>query len=62
VTYPEDFAKAEAMLTTDTYIATGTGFDVHRFTEGDIMWLCGVPIECGFSNMSMSRSSAKNPK
>ena len=58
VTYPEDFAKAEAMLTTDTYIATGTGFDVHRFTEGDIMWLCGVPIECGFTLLGHSDADA----
>lgn len=54
VTYPEDFAKAEAMLTTDTYTATGTGFDVHRFTDGDVMWLCGVPIECGFTLLGHS--------
>ena len=58
VTYPEDFAKAEAMITTDTYIATGTGFDVHRFTEGDVMWLCGVPIECGFTLLGHSDADA----
>lgn len=23
---------------------TGTGFDVHRFTEGDHVWLCGVKV------------------
>ena len=58
VTYPEDFAKADTMLTPknniDTYIATGTGFDVHRFTDGDVMWLCGVPIECGFTLLGHS--------
>ena len=54
VTYPEDFAKAETMLMTETYIATGTGFDVHRFTEGDVLWLCGVPIECGFTLLGHS--------
>jgi 2-C-methyl-D-erythritol 4-phosphate cytidylyltransferase/2-C-methyl-D-erythritol 2,4-cyclodiphosphate synthase len=58
VTYPEDFAKAEAMLTTETYTATGTGFDVHRFTEGDVMWLCGVPIECGFTLLGHSDADA----
>lgn len=58
VTYPEDFAKAEAMLATDTYIATGTGFDVHRFTSGDVMWLCGVPIECGFTLLGHSDADA----
>jgi len=58
VTYPEDFAKAEAMLTTETYTATGTGFDVHRFTDGDVMWLCGVPIECGFTLLGHSDADA----
>ena len=58
VTYPEDFAKAEAMLTTETYIATGTGFDVHRFTKGDMLWLCGVPIECGYTLLGHSDADA----
>ena len=58
VTYPEDFAKAKAMLTTETYTATGTGFDVHRFTEGDVLWLCGVPIECGFTLLGHSDADA----
>jgi len=63
VTYPEDFAKAEAMLTTDTYTAStytavGTGFDVHRFTDGDVLWLCGVPIECGFTLLGHSDADA----
>jgi len=51
---PQGFHFDKAMLTTDTYIATGTGFDVHRFTVGDIMWLCGVPIECGFTLLGHS--------
>jgi 2-C-methyl-D-erythritol 4-phosphate cytidylyltransferase/2-C-methyl-D-erythritol 2,4-cyclodiphosphate synthase len=25
-------------------VRTGTGFDVHRFTEGDGVWLCGIRI------------------
>ncbi len=58
VTYPEDFAKAEAMLKTETYIATGTGFDVHRFADGDVMWLCGVPIDCGFTLLGHSDADA----
>ena len=58
VTYPEDFAKAETMLITETYIATGTGFDVHRFTEGDVLWLCGVPIKCGFTLLGHSDADA----
>jgi len=58
VTYPEDFAKAETMLATETYIATGTGFDVHRFTKGDVMWLCGIPIECGLTLLGHSDADA----
>ena len=58
VTYPSDFAKANAMLKTETYTATGTGFDVHRFTEGDVLWLCGVPIECGFTLLGHSDADA----
>jgi 2-C-methyl-D-erythritol 4-phosphate cytidylyltransferase/2-C-methyl-D-erythritol 2,4-cyclodiphosphate synthase len=58
VTYPEDFAKAEAMLNTETYIATGSGFDVHRYAEGDILWLCGVPIECGYTLLGHSDADA----
>lgn len=52
LTYPEDFTRAELTLeretmpkTDDRYFATGTGFDVHQFTAGDTMWLCGVPIK-----------------
>lgn len=48
VTYPSDFDKAEQVMTksnNDThYIATGSGFDVHRFEAGDSLWLCGVEI------------------
>ncbi|MEO0728969.1 MAG: bifunctional 2-C-methyl-D-erythritol 4-phosphate cytidylyltransferase/2-C-methyl-D-erythritol 2,4-cyclodiphosphate synthase [Pseudomonadota bacterium] len=25
-------------------VRTGTGFDVHRFAEGDAVWLCGVSV------------------
>lgn len=27
---------------------TGTGFDVHRRTEGDHVWLCGVSVPASF--------------
>ena len=37
------------MISLDDYIATGNGFDVHRLTTGDKVWLCGVPIKCEFS-------------
>ena len=49
VTYKGDMEKAERMLGQDKYIATGTGFDVHRFEPGDTMWLCGVEIPAGMS-------------
>lgn len=45
VTHEEDFNKAEAMLTPAlTDVRTGTGFDVHRFEDGDSVWLGGVQI------------------
>ncbi len=53
LTYAADFERAERELTA-TYTATGTGFDVHRFTKGDVLWLCGVPIECGYSLLGHS--------
>ena len=59
VTYPEDFAKAERMKD-QSYIATGSGFDVHQF-ENDPdtpLWLCGVPIECGYTLKGHSDADA----
>jgi len=58
LTYPEDFAKAEQMMQTDSYIATGSGFDVHQFEAGNPLWLCGVPIECGFTLKGHSDADA----
>ncbi len=49
ITFPEDLEKARQMLGNGTYIATGTGFDVHRTEPGDLLWLCGVAIEAGFA-------------
>jgi len=59
VTYPEDFAKAANMIN-DSYIATGSGFDVHQFDRetSDPLWLCGVPIECGYSLLGHSDADA----
>jgi len=59
VTYPEDFAKAARMLN-QSYIATGSGFDVHQFdtTTADPLWLCGIPIECGYSLLGHSDADA----
>jgi len=42
VTTPEDFTTAERMLGGE--FRTGMGFDAHRFTAGDHVWLCGVKI------------------
>lgn len=42
VTLPGDFAAAERLL--DWVTLTGSGFDVHRFTQGDHVWMCGVKV------------------
>lgn len=59
VTYPEDFAKASNM-TDNNYIATGSGFDVHQFdhTSNGPLWLCGIPIACGYSLLGHSDADA----
>ena len=49
ITYPEDLEKAQRMLGSSHYTATGTGYDVHRTEPGDSLWLCGVEIAAGFS-------------
>jgi 2-C-methyl-D-erythritol 4-phosphate cytidylyltransferase/2-C-methyl-D-erythritol 2,4-cyclodiphosphate synthase len=59
VTYPEDFAKAASMIDT-SYIATGSGFDVHQFDRASDgpLWLCGVPIDCGYTLLGHSDADA----
>ena len=42
LTYPEDFAMAEALVPRQTRI--GQGFDAHRWGPGASVWLCGVEI------------------
>ena len=42
LTYPEDFAMAEALIARQ--IRVGQGFDAHRWGPGDSVWLCGVEI------------------
>ena len=42
LTYPEDFALAEALLLRQ--IRIGSGYDVHRWGPGGAVWLCGVEI------------------
>lgn len=45
ITTPEDLAMAELRFAATAFeTRTGTGFDVHRFTEGDHVWLGGVKI------------------
>lgn len=42
LTYPEDFAMAEALLPRQTRI--GSGYDVHRWGPGSSVWLCGIEV------------------
>jgi 2-C-methyl-D-erythritol 4-phosphate cytidylyltransferase/2-C-methyl-D-erythritol 2,4-cyclodiphosphate synthase len=50
VTWPEDFAKAEAMMTGATLTVTGSGFDVHKLELSDQpLWLCGIKVESRYT-------------
>ncbi|AOZ69527.1 bifunctional 2-C-methyl-D-erythritol 4-phosphate cytidylyltransferase/2-C-methyl-D-erythritol 2,4-cyclodiphosphate synthase [Rhodobacter xanthinilyticus] len=48
ITYPEDFARAEAILRARKEramdVRLGNGYDVHAFCEGDHVVLCGVKV------------------
>ena len=44
LTYPEDFAMAQALAAGRRAVRTGLGYDAHRFGPGDRVWLCGVEI------------------
>ena len=46
ITTAEDLALAQQMASGASVpdVRQGTGFDVHRFTDGDHVWLCGVNI------------------
>ena len=46
ITTAEDVTMAEQRVAADDTMetCTGQGFDVHRFTDGDHVWLCGVRI------------------
>ena len=45
VTNAEDYATAEMLLAARLgETRTGSGFDVHKFTAGDHIWLCGLKI------------------
>ncbi len=48
LTFPGDFARAEAILKGRAMdVRLGNGYDVHAFTEGDHVWLCGVRVPHG---------------
>lgn len=48
LTYPGDFARAEAILKgRNMDVRLGNGYDVHAFCEGDHVWLCGVKVPHG---------------
>lgn len=44
ITQSADFAKAEKILRGQMDIRVGSGYDVHRFGDGDHVVLCGVTI------------------
>lgn len=54
ITRPEDFARAARLLETGMDVRVGNGFDVHAFTPGDAVILCGVriPHDCALSGHS----------
>ncbi|MBV9569615.1 MAG: bifunctional 2-C-methyl-D-erythritol 4-phosphate cytidylyltransferase/2-C-methyl-D-erythritol 2,4-cyclodiphosphate synthase [Alphaproteobacteria bacterium] len=54
VTTESDLAFAERLVGGKADIRTGGGFDVHRFTAGDHVWLCGIriPHACGLEGHS----------
>lgn len=54
VTYPTDFAQAEARHETRLLSRSATGFDVHRLELGEELWLGGVlvPHDKGLSGHS----------
>ena len=45
ITLPGDIATAEALLAASLAdVRTGTGFDVHKFAEGDHVMICGIKV------------------
>ncbi|MBB5721891.1 2-C-methyl-D-erythritol 4-phosphate cytidylyltransferase/2-C-methyl-D-erythritol 2,4-cyclodiphosphate synthase [Loktanella ponticola] len=44
ITGPDDHARAARILGTQMDVRLGNGYDVHRFGEGDHVWLCGVKV------------------
>jgi 2-C-methyl-D-erythritol 4-phosphate cytidylyltransferase/2-C-methyl-D-erythritol 2,4-cyclodiphosphate synthase len=54
LTYPEDFARLENLLTPALFPRIGNGFDVHRLVAGRKLILCGldIPFELGLDGHS----------
>lgn len=44
ITSADDLSRAERLLEATAEYRTGTGYDVHRFGEGDHVMLCGVRV------------------
>lgn len=44
LTYPEDFARAEARLAGARQVRVGMGYDVHRLADEEELWLGGVLV------------------
>ena len=44
ITHPADFARAEAMLASRMTSRSASGYDVHRLTQGEELWLGGIRI------------------
>ncbi|NVJ68884.1 MAG: bifunctional 2-C-methyl-D-erythritol 4-phosphate cytidylyltransferase/2-C-methyl-D-erythritol 2,4-cyclodiphosphate synthase [Alphaproteobacteria bacterium] len=45
LTTSDDFTKAEnQIMMTLGDVRTGSGYDVHRFEDGESLWLCGIEI------------------
>jgi 2-C-methyl-D-erythritol 4-phosphate cytidylyltransferase/2-C-methyl-D-erythritol 2,4-cyclodiphosphate synthase len=47
ITREGDFARAARLMGDQMDIRLGNGFDVHAFTDGDHVWMCGVRIPHG---------------
>lgn len=44
ITWPDDFVLADARLGKNMRVRTAQGYDVHRFAEGEKLWLGGILI------------------
>ena len=44
ITGPDDLSRAARLMRPDMDVRLGNGYDVHRFGEGDHVWLCGVKV------------------